>query len=63
MVYVRWKPQQLFALPPRLPVVQEMTNFELILLLESRGFMWHLLPRGRAARAALCFHPRDDTKP
>ena len=56
----RINPTPLFQVQSPLPKIQDMSSYELVLLLEEQwSFAWCRLPRKMAEREAICFRPGD----
>ena len=60
LLHQRIEPSHVFKLPPALPMIQDMTSFQLALFLENHcRFSWVRLPKKTADREALSFRPTD----
>ena len=64
LIHTRVEPTHMFKLPPTLPMICDMTSYQLALFLEDHcGFKWAQLPKKPSDRLALSFRPTDPQCP
>ena len=64
VVHIRKDPIPVFKLPPTLPMIKDLSSYQLVLFLENHcNFTWCPLPKRTCDRQAISFRPADPGSP